>query len=92
MWRNLEKLNKIQLGSRDATSGMALRNHAEFQDVTVLHTKHPAGHIEIFPNTFKMFHRFSLEYVLYRLLYGCYGTLNSRQSCLNSNLKRSCGR
>ena len=88
MWRNLENLNKIQLGSRDATSGMALRNHAEFQDVTVLHTKHPAGHIEIFPNTFKMFHRFSLEYVLYRLLYGCYGTPNSRQSCLNSNLKK----
>ena len=67
---------------------MALRNHAEFQDGIVFHTKHPAGHIEVFQNTFKMLHRFSLEYALYILLYGCYSTLNIRQSCLISNSKK----
>ena len=88
MSRDSGNLNKIQLASRDATSGMALHKHAEFQDGIVLHTKHPACRIEVFPSTFKIFHRFSLEYVLYILLYGCYGTLNARQGCLISNSKK----
>jgi predicted dehydrogenase len=56
-WWNSEEPNTITYGSRDDGNVTAIRNTPGFSEDIAGFTDYPAGHIEGFPDTFKMLYR-----------------------------------
>jgi predicted dehydrogenase len=56
-WWNSEEPNEIVYGTRDDGNICSVRNTPGFSEDIAGFTDYPAGHIEGFPDTFKMFYR-----------------------------------
>ncbi len=56
VWWNSENPDVLHLGRRDSANATAFRACAEFGDATGF-TDYPGGHVEGFPDTFKMLYR-----------------------------------
>src|SRR5687768_16581037 len=55
-WWNCENPDVLELGRRDKANAVAFRACAEFGDASG-YTDYPGGHVEGFPDTFKMLYR-----------------------------------
>lgn len=60
-WWNSEHPEQLSFGNRDSANEVAIRNSAGFQEGISGCSDYPAGHVEGFPDTFKM---------LFRAVYG----------------------
>lgn len=56
-WWDSESPETLKLGRRDAPNAVAIRNTPGFGDGARGYTDYPAGHVEGFPDTFKMLFR-----------------------------------
>jgi predicted dehydrogenase len=56
-WWNSERPEQLEFGQRDAVNEIALRNGAPPWEGAAGYADYPAGHVEGFPDTFKMLYR-----------------------------------